>query len=458
MIRADVDSRHSPAWRALARELRPTLALAWPVIAAELGWMAMSIVDTLMVGPLGPEAIGAVGLGHALYFAPVMFGIGLLLGMDTLVSQAFGAGRLEDCHRTLWQGLAIALAIAPPLMASVWLIAPWLAAWGIRPEVLRIAIPYAKAVAWGTVPLLLFFALRRYLQAMGRVRAIAAALLTANLLNVGANLLFIHGGPGIPAMGAVGSGWATTASRCYLFLFLFSYAILHARRARTGLLEDRPRLDRERLRELIALGLPAAVQLTLEVGVFAVVTGLAGRLAPESLAAHQIALTIASVTFMVPLGVSAAGAVRVGQAIGRGEIRAAVRAGWSALALGSIFMTLSGLAFVLVPGPILHAFTDRPDVLTIGSSLLMVAAVFQVFDGLQVVGTGILRGLGETRLPMLVNLFAHWGLALPIGYALGIAGGRGVVGLWIGLAVGLIAAGLILLRAWALRARVAPSV
>jgi MATE family multidrug resistance protein len=203
------------------------------------------------------------------------------------------------------------------------------------------------------------------------------------------------------------------------------------------------------MRSLLALGLPAGLQLIIEVGVFALATTLVGRLAPVALAAHQIALNAASVTYMVPLGISAATAVRVGQALGRREPVAAKRAGWTGVLLGSTFMAAAALAFFAVPAPIVRAFTTETAVIAAGVSLLYVAAVFQLFDGVQVVATGALRGAGNTRTPMIWNLVGYWLLGLPVGYLLCFNAGWGAVGIWIGLSVGLIVVGVVLLLVWA---------
>ena len=298
---------------------------------------------------------------------------------------------------------------------------------------------------------MLYSALRRYLQAIGLVKPVMIALLSANAVNLAGNWILVYGHLGMPALGVVGSGWATTLARTYLASFLMVVLIVHAHRRETGLFRAPLGIEAARLRRLLALGVPASVQLTLEVAVIAAVTMLAARFKPASLAAHQIVLNIASLTFMVPLGVAAAGSVRVGHAIGRRNPQEAIHAGWAALAIGAGFMACSGLTMVLGSRPIMLLFTSEREVISIGLSLLVVAAVFQVFDGLQVVATGVLRGTGETRTPMVLNTAAHWCLGLPVGYTLGFTFGWGVVGLWTGLLVGLIAAGLILLRVWILK-------
>jgi MATE family multidrug resistance protein len=427
--------------------------LAVPVVVAELGWIAMGIVDIAMVGRLGAAAIGAVGVGSVLFIAVVVFGIGVLLGLDPLIAQAYGAGRLDECHRWLFHGLGLSLMLALPLTLVTAVVIATLDRWGLDPAVNHLVIPYFSIILWSILPLLLYTALRRYLQAIGLVTTVMAALVSANLINVLVNWLLVFGNLGAPRLGVDGAAWATCLSRVYMAVFLFIAVWRHDRRQHTGLWQAPRRLELHRLRQLTALGFPAAIQVTLEVGVFAVVTALAGRLEPAILAAHQIVLNIASVTFMVPLGVGSAGAVRVGHAVGRLDGPGARHAGWAALVLGGGFMSCAGIVFVLAPRPILGLFTVEPTVIQLGVSLLLVAALFQLFDGLQGVATGVLRGLGDTRTPMLWNLAGHWVVGLPVGYVLCFELGWGVLGLWVGLSVGLTLVGAVLVATWWYRAR-----
>ena len=428
-------------------------ALAAPVVVAELGWMTMGLVDTLMVGRIGPEAIGAVGIGSSVFIGLVIFAMGLLLGLDTLVSHAYGAGRLDDCHRWLLHGVVLSLVITVPITGLLLLCEQALGRWGIDPTVAELAGPYLHIVTWSVLPLLLYASFRRYLQGMGIVRPVMIALTLANIANVVTNWILIFGKLGAPALGVRGAAWATVASRIVMAGFLLVVIVVRERGRRPGLFETRVTIEGAWLRKLFSLGLPAAVQVTLEVGVFAAATALAGRLTPVSLAAHQIAINIAAFTFMVPLGVSSAGAVRVGQAIGRRDAAGAARAGWTAILFGVLFMTCAAAAFVLIPSALIGAFTSDTRVLQAGVSLLFVAAVFQVFDGLQGVSTGVLRGLGDTRTPMFWNLAGHWVIGLPLGYTLCFGLGLGVVGLWWGLSTGLMVCGVALLLVWWRRVR-----
>jgi MATE family multidrug resistance protein len=323
---------------------------------------------------------------------------------------------------------------------------PWL---GLHPDVQTMTAPYVSIVAWGSLPLLLYAAFRRYLQAVGLVWPVMITLLAANLVNAGANWVFIYGNLGVPAMGVAGAAWATNIGRVFMAAALLVVILRHEHAHKAGLF-DVPFLDVEwtRLKRLFRLGAPAATQLSAEVGVFGAVAALAGRIDPIALAAHQVALNIASVTFMVPLGLASAGAVRVGHAIGRGSVEEASHAGWAVITLALVFMSASAAVFVLAGRQLVTLFTADAAVVATGILLMQVAAAFQLFDGLQVVTTGALRGLGDTRAPMFANLVGHWLIALPIAAFAGFTLGYGVVGLWTGLSVGLILVGAFLLAVW----------
>ncbi len=443
----------NPRWDYLKLEFRPMFELAWPLVLANLGWMSMGIVDTMMVGRVSAAAIGAVSLGSALFATIGLFGAGVMLGLDALVPQAFGAGRIEDCHRALLTSFYLSLPLTVVLMAIVEWCGPMLRGARIHPAVLSQTFPYLRALNWGTWPLLLYFSFRGYLQGMNLVKPVLFALVSANLINAAADWILIYGHLGAPAMGAEGSGWATCVSRYYMALVLLVAILRNDRRRQTRLDEVPLRLDLYMTRLLMRLGIPAALQIVVEIAVFAAATMLIGRLDPVSLSGHQIAMITVSFTFMVPLGVGSAAAVRVGQALGRGDIAAARRSGAAALALGAGFMGCAAMVLLLAPRAIVRAYTPDARVIQAGASLLVVGAFFQVFDGFQVVATGALRGTGDTRTPMVCHLLAYWLFGLPLGYFLCFRQGWGAVGLWIGLCAALILIGLILLCVWFRRIR-----
>jgi len=434
----------------IAEEVRPMVRLAIPLVLAELGWMTMGIVDTMMVGRQAhsAEAMGAVSLGSILYMAVAIFGTGLMLGLDTLVSHSYGAGDVEDCHRSLVNGVYLSLALGPVLMGIVRLLEPILRSANIEPAVLGQAIPYLRALNWGTLPLLLYFVFRRYLQGMNLAKPVMFALISANFVNLVGNWTLVYGHLGMRAMGTVGSGWSTCLARLYMMSVLLLYSVYYDHRYKTGLRRTRRLPSFFRMWRLVQLGFPAATQFAMEVGVFAVATTLIGKLGAVALASHQVALNTVSLTYMVPLGISSAAAVRVGQALGRGDAHAASRAGWTAMALGTSFMTCMGVILLVVPRQIVRAYTPDPVVIQAASSLLFVAAFFQLFDGMQTVATGALRGAGDTRTPMLCHMFFYWAMGLPLGYHLCFGLGWGAAGLWTGLCLALILIGIALLYFW----------
>ena len=433
-----------------AAEVRPTLQLALPLVAAELGWMSMAIVDTMMVGRQANSAVamGAVSLGSALFIVLALFGEGLLLGLDTLVSQAFGAGQREDCHRSLINGVYLSIALTPILSAPIFFLPQLLRASHVDAAVAAQTIPYTNALTWGLFPLLLYFAVRRCLQAMNMVRPVAFALVTANIVNAVFNWLLIYGKWGFPAMGTVGSGWSTAIARVYMAAVLIGYLFWYDRKHRTELLKTPVDIDLGRIKQLIALGIPAALQFTLESGVFALVTALIARLGAVPLATHQIALNTVAFTYMVPLGIASAAAVRVGQALGRKDPRGATVAGGTAIFIGASFMTLAGVVLLVVPQWIARIYTTDVKVIRNTAALLAAGAAFQLFDGIQSVATGALRGAGDTRTPMLCHFTAYWIIGLPLGAWLCFRRNWGALGLWIGLSLALILIGIVLLIVW----------
>jgi multidrug resistance protein, MATE family len=443
------------SFRDLRHEFRPTLRLALPLVLAEIGWMSMGVVDTIMVGrlPNSAVAIGATGLGQSLYNIVGIFGAGLLLGLDTFVAQAHGREDMQDARHSLLNGFFLALALTPVLMLLISFWPALMNRFGVSSDLVEPMRPFLRALNWGTLPLLAYFALRRYLQAVNVVHPIMFALVSANVVNFVGNWALIYGHLGFPAMGITGSGWSTCFARIYMALVLLA-ALMYVESKR-GLSQwvGEMGVDFRRMWQLLVLGAPAAAQILLEIGAFSGATALCAKLGAVPLSGHEIALTCASFTFMVPLGVSSAAAVRVGQEVGRGNPEKAHLAGWSAILLGTAFMACMGLLLVTFPLPIARIFSPDPVVVRFGARLLQVAAAFQLFDGLQTVATGALRGSGDTRTPMFANLVAYWFIGLPVGALLCFYFGWGALGIWIGLCVGLILIGTALLWTWHTRLR-----
>jgi multidrug resistance protein, MATE family len=441
----------------IRRELPPMLRLAAPLALAELGWMAMGIVDTIMAGPLGPAAVGAGILGNMVFYPLALSLTGLLLGMDTLVAQAFGARAMQDARHTLINGVWLGILVTPATVGLTLAAMPLMRAVGVNPHVMTECVPYMKALLWGMLPLFLFTAFRRYLQAVNIVKPVTFALVSANLINFVGNWILIYGHWGAPAMGLEGSGWTTSLSRWYMAFAMLAAVLWEERKADWLVMALSWRPDWTRIRELVSLGLPATGQIAFEGAIFGVVTVLAAKLDEVSLAAHGIAVQVVSTTFMVPLGVSSAAAVRVGHAVGRGDRRGVAVAGWAGLFVAGAFMGAAGLLLWIAPGFIVRRFIDDAAVVAAGVTLLRIAALFQLFDGLQIVATGALRGVGDTRTPMLVHLVCYWAIGMPIAYILCFPRGWGASGIWLGLSIALILIGAALTFAWKVRSSTARS-
>jgi MATE family multidrug resistance protein len=430
----------------LLSELRPTIALAIPIALGQLGIMLMGMVDTAMVGRLGPRAQGAVGLGGSLFSATFVIGLGLLLGIDRVASMAFGAGRPEECRRVLAHGARIAVVTSVPLTLLLEVASFHLGDLGVAPDLVPDARAYLQVLAFSLLPTLLFSAVRQTLQAMGDVTSSTVVLLVCNIVNAVGNQIFMFGLGPFHGIGVVGSAWATLASRLFAMVALGVYAW---RKGVIGPVGDMKKDWQPGMTvELLRLGIPAAGHMLLEVGVFATSTVLIAGLGEVPAAAHQVVLVIASFTFMVPLGTGSAGAVRVAQASGRGDPPGAGRAGWTAVGLGVGFMAFSAMVLLTFSSPILHIFTDDAPTLVLAHRLLLCAALFQIFDGAQVTLGGVLRGMGDTLSPMLTNLVGHWVIGLPIGCWLCYRSGLGAMGIWIGLSTGLASVAIVLLGVW----------
>ncbi|WP_255550904.1 MATE family efflux transporter [Granulicella sp. dw_53] len=430
------------------------LHLALPLVLAEIGWMVMGIVDTIMVGhlPNSAVALGAAALGQVMYHT-LAFGIGgVLLGLDTVLSQAFGAKRIDDANRSLQHGLVLGAVLTVILMGIVALMPIGFSRLHTDPQILAGSVPFLNALNWGTPALILWLVLRRYLQAFNHVRAIAFTLISANIINVAFNWFLIYGhqwGPiHIPAYGVVGSGWSTMLSRCYQAIVMLAAIFYYDRRHSYGLFKTKWRWEPARLRELLSLGGPIGAQIFVEIAIFGAVTAIISTFGALPLAGHQIALDCASFTFMVPMGISTATSVRVGQAIGRGDAAGAKAAGWTGILLSSIFMLTASCVFIAIPSTIARGFTPSPQVIAAAVPLMFIVAIFQLFDGLQMTATGALRGAGNTSIGFYVHLCAYWVVGLPVGLYFGMRHHLGAAGLWSGLCLGLILAGIALTSIW----------
>ena len=430
-------------------DLHDLAQMAFPAVTVQVGLMTMGVVDSIMVGRISAAALGGVALGNVYFFAVCVFGMGVLLALDPVIAQAVGARDESAIARGLQRGVLLALVISVPASLLLLPTEAVLVAFGQPADVVPIAAGYVLREIPGVFPFYAFVVFRQGLQAMGRMRPIVFTIVAANLLNVGLNSVLIHGKFGAPALGPNGSAWATTISRWVMLFMLVALAWGSVRPYLRPF--RRETFELGALRRMLAIGAPIGVHMQLEFGVFGTVGLLMGRLGTEAVAAHQIALNLASLTFMVPLGVAQAATVLVGRAVGAGSRDQARRAASTALVTGVAFMGLTALAFLAFPLSFAGIYSKDAAVLALAGILIPIAGVFQVFDGLQVVSSGVLRGLADTRYPMVIGLVGFWLLGLPISLGLAFPGRMGAAGLWWGLAAGLAAASLLLL--WRVRAR-----
>ena len=397
--------------------------------------MLMGVVDTLMVGRVSPAALAAVALGNLYFFGVAVFGMGVLFALDPIISQAVGARDEVAVARGVQRGLILAVVLALLALVPLFLVEPVIELLQQPPDVIPLAAGYVHAATPGILAFLAFIVLRQTLQAMDAVRPIVVAILLANLVNVLLNWLLVFGHLGFPALGPVGTGWASTISR---WAMLFGLLALAWPRLRPFLQPaGREVLRATPILRMVRLGAPVGAQLQLEMGAFGAVALIMGWLGTTPMAGHQVAINLASLTFMVPLGIAQAGSVRVGQAVGRDEPAAARAAVRAALFSGAGFMALTALLFLTAPGWLTSLYTDDPEVVAIAVALIPIAGVFQIFDGLQVVAAGVLRGIGDTTAPFVANLLAFWVVGVPLGLWLTFRQGAGPAGLWWGLVVGL---------------------
>lgn len=441
------------------RELSQLVRLAAPLAAAQAGTQLMGLVDVAVLGRYGAAELAGAGLANALFFAASVFGMGVVMGVDPLISQALGAGDHVRSRRVMWQGVWLALIVAGLLTIVLLGAAFAIPRMGVGQEMVGPARTYLLIRITGLIPFLLFSVARAYLQAAHLTRPLLISMIAANAFNLVADILLVFGGQvlpewtgplrAIPSLGVAGAAIATVACS----LLQLAIVALAIRAVDAGAQVDH-RWHRTEVARAARVGLPLGFQMGAEVGIFALVGLLAARLGTMHMAAHQLVIGLASFTFTVAVGVAAAGSVRVGRAIGARDVEGTRISGRMAFVGGTLVMGISALAFALFPEPIARLVTDDPTVIAASMPLMLVAAVFQLSDGIQAVGAGVLRGAADTKYAFAANLIGHWAVGLPVALLLGFRMGLGIVGLWWGLCAGLtVVAALLLVRFERLAAR-----
>ncbi len=429
-------------------EIRRTLALAFPIIIGHLGQMLMGIVDSVMIGRVGTVPLAASAFGHSLFTISFILGVGLLMAVSVLGARAHGAGQSSACAEYLRHGMLMAAVLGTGGALVIYGMSLHLEFFGQPEEVNAAGETYIRIIAFSLVPTLFFQVLRQYSEALGFPWGAMGILLLSVVLNVVLNWVLIYGNLGAPALGLDGAGWATLLSRIFAVAGLWFWlkhgtSVAREWPGRGGNAAWWAHIDWARIREMLRIGVPAAGQLMFEAGAFVSAAMMMGWIGTVPLAAHQIALSCASATFMIPLGIGLATAIRIGRAVGEGREHALRRIGFGSIFTAVAFAVIFTGLFVLTGPLIVSGFTHEADVASLAAELLIIAAIFQIFDGGQAVASGALRGLTDVKVPTVITFISYWMMALPTGYFFGVQRGD-PHGVWIGLAVGLAVAYLLL--------------
>ncbi|MBD2498552.1 MATE family efflux transporter [Nostoc sp. FACHB-280] len=438
----------------LIAEVQQCLLLAVPLAAAQIAESATVFVDTVMMGWLGSQSIASGGLGASIFIFFLLITTATLSAVSPLVAEAYGAGKPEQVGYIVRQGLGISLLLGIPITVLLWHGGTLLVLLGQNTNTATLAQTYLRAIAWGLIPGLGFAVLRSFLAAISQPQLVMVTIVLGTLLNFIANYVLMFGKLGLPVMGLAGIGWASTLSLWSMFLALVIYILTQHRFAVYKIFQLSPNYNftqqqRRILWQIFQVGLPIGGLMAVEAGFFTVVMFIMGKLGTTALAAHQIALQTASMSYQIALGISLATTIRIGQLLGEQKVAVARLAGYVGIALGALSMTITGIIFWLVPQLVVSLYLDinnpnNQDVVILAVKLLAVAAIFQIVDGIQITAAGALRGLKDTRIPMLIGIVAYWCIGLVIGYTLGIWFNYGPIGLWCGLAIALAIAATVL--------------
>lgn len=424
--------------------IKETLTLAYPVIISQLGFIMMGVVDTMMVGGLGAVPLAAASIANSLFILILIIGTGISYGITPPVSIAAGAKKLDECGILFRNSFFINIITAFVLLLSTYLISFLIPLLNGNKSVVNQAMSYTQILGLSILPAMLFQTYKQTLEGLSIVKPAMVVAVTANIVNAAGNWIFIYGKFGFPEMGLNGAGWATFFSRTFMGAALMYYVVKGRKFRSYDIFMHFREIRLHIIKKILGIGIPSAFQYVFEVGAFSFAVIMVGWLGTKQLAAHQIAINLASVSFMATLGISSAGGVRVGNALGRHDVDEIRKAGFTAILLGASFMALCGVLFIIFRNSLPALYISDPKVISIASNLLLIAAVFQISDGTQAVGIGILRGLTDVKAPTFITFIAYWVLALPIGYLLGFTFKLNVIGVWIGLLIGLSASATML--------------
>ena len=426
------------------KDIKQTLNLATPIIIGQLGHMMMGVVDSVMVGKIGAAPLAAASISHSIFIIVLILGYGISMAISPLVAKHHGAKEFEKCGVVLRQGLLVNVITSLILFTILFFLAEIIALLNQPQEIVEQAIKYTKTLAWSMIPVMLFQTYRQYAEGLSIMRPAMVVSVTANVINIFTNWVFIFGNLGMPALGLVGAGIATFSSRLYMAIALIWYISTSKKFKSFDPTLHYKKIDWSMMKKILEIGLPSGFQYFFEVSAFAGSSIMIGWIGTNALAAHQIALNLASITYMFALGISAAATVRVGNAVGFKSIMKIRNAGFSAVLMGASIMGFFGIVFIIFRNIFPTFYISDIDVLQIAASLLIIAAFFQIFDGTQCVGLGILRGITDVKVPTVITFLAYWIVGLPAGYILAFNFNLGVQGVWIGLSIALAISALLL--------------
>ena len=421
-----------------------TIALAFPVMLSQLGQVMVGVADSMMVGRLGAVPLAAASLGNSIFFVVMMFGIGVSMAITPLVAAADGEGKSNRIARIFRHGFVINLFAGTILFMLVLLASPGLYHLNQPEEVVTLALPYLGIITFSLLPFMVFQTFRQLAEGLSQTKQAMVVVIACNLVNVFLNWVLIYGKLGFPAMGINGAGWATSFSRILMALIMFYY-VWNSKRYRPYKLSfGFKKLSFPMMSKMVNIGLPTGFQFVFETGAFSAAAIMMGWIGVNALAAHQIAINLASISYMMASGLSSAAMVRVGNQLGKNDIVSLREIGFTSFTMVTVFMLFFALLLVALRNYLPMLYIDDASVINMTASLLIIAGLFQLSDGIQVVGLGALRGMGDVRIPTVITLVAYWVVGLPLGYLLAFPLGFGEKGIWYGLLVGLTSAGLLL--------------
>jgi multidrug resistance protein, MATE family len=426
------------------KHFRENFFLAYPVVLSQLGHILVSVADSIMVGQLGTLPLAAASLGNSIFTVVMVFGIGLSFSITPLVASSHGRKNKKRISLLLINGVLVSSGAGVLLFLSGYLISPLLLHLDQPAQVVKLAIPYFHILCLSMVPLMFFQGFKQFAEGLSLTKQSMFISVVANALNVVGNYMLIYGKWGAPALGLDGAAISTFLSRVIMGLMM-AYYVLNANQLKIYRLRwKRKFISMRHMVRILKLGWPISLQMAFEVGAFSFSAIMIGWLGAKELAAHQIAISMAALTYMMASGIAAAATIRVGNLFGSGQVKEMQMAGYSSLVMVIIFMTTAGLILILLNNIIPQFYVKDPEVINIAAGLIIIAALFQISDGVQVVGLGALRGLEDVKVPGMISLLAYWVVALPIGYVLGFTLGGGANGIWTGLLFGLTVAAILL--------------